>query len=82
LKTETGGQRELQQLIKYENWLIRKLANGDSEMVQPIMIAHNFEPSVVSYVSTRKTLEAKAVRLLTYWVDSAQGIISLEEVLV
>jgi hypothetical protein len=79
LKTDIGGQRELQQLIKYENWLVRRLANGDTEMVQPMMIAKSFEPSVLEYVSRRKYLEAKTVRLLTYEVDQTRGLISLQE---
>jgi hypothetical protein len=80
LKRDQAGQKELQQLIKYENWLVRKLANGDAEMVQPILIAHTFDESVLNYVARRQFLESKTVRLMKYIVNSDRGLISLEEV--
>lgn len=82
LKTDEARERDLHQVIKYENWLVRKLANGDSEMVQPVIVAHGFEEPVLGYVRTRRQIEEKTVRLVTYRVDPARNVISLEEVLV
>lgn len=80
LKTDEAGERELRQLIRYENWLVRKLASGDAEMVQPIMVAHGFDESLLAYVRGRQEIESKTVRLLIYRVDQARSVISLEEV--
>ena len=80
LKTDIGGQKELQQLIKYEKWLVRKLANGDAEMIQPILIAHSFDDSVREYVSRRSFLEDRTVRLMEYRVDADRDLIHLEEI--
>lgn len=80
LKTGTGGESDLNQIIKYENWLTRKLANGDNEMVQSILVAFDFQDKVLEYVRRRKTIEEKTVRLLTYRVTENRDDIILAEV--
>jgi len=80
LKTGEASEGELRQLIKYENWLVRKLGGGDSEMVQPIMIASSFSDALLAYVRGRKEIENKTVRLLTYRVDAGRSVIHLDEV--
>ena len=79
LKTGQAGEKELHQLIRYENWLVRKLASGDAEMVQPIMVAHEFDEPLLAYVRGRQKIESKTVRLLSYRVDEARSVVSLEE---
>ena len=80
LKTGTATEEDLGQVIKYETWLVRKLADGDSEMVQSILVAHAFDDMVLDYARRRKAVEEKRVRLLAYRVTPAQDDIILHEV--
>lgn len=80
LKTGTISEGDLNQIIKYENWLIRKLADGDSEMVQSILVGFDFDKKVIEYRSKRKTIEEKIVRLIKYKVDTQKNDIILEEI--
>jgi len=80
LKTDVCVEEDLNQIVKYENWLVRKLASGDSEMVQSILVGYDFHPKVLDYVKKRKLIEEKTVRLLKYRVNSTQTDIVLEEV--
>lgn len=80
LKTKMATEEDLNQVIKYENWLTRKLANGDSEMVQSILVAFNFEQKVLDYVHKRRAIEEKSVRLIKYKVDNIKNDIGLTEV--
>ena len=79
LKTGICTEENLNQVVKYENWLTRKLANGDSEMVQSILIGFDFDDKVQEYVQKRKLIEEKAVRLLKYQVDQEKQDITLVE---
>jgi len=80
LKTGTCSEEDLNQIIKYENWLVRKLANGDSEMVQSVLVAFDFQDKVLEYVQKRRTIEEKTVRLLKYRVTKEQNNIILTEI--
>jgi len=60
--------------------LVRKLANGDNEMVQSILVAFDFQDKVLEYVQKRRTIEEKTVRLLKYRVTKEQNDIILTEV--
>ncbi len=80
LKTKTATEEDLNQVIKYENWLTRKLANGDSEMVQSILVAFNFEDKVLDYVYKRRSIEEKSVRLIKYRVNTSKNDVELTEV--
>jgi hypothetical protein len=80
LKTGTCREEDLNQIIKYENWLVRKLANGDSEMVQSMLVAFDFQDKVLEYVRKRRLIEEKTVRLLKYRVIKEQDDIVLTEV--
>ncbi len=80
LKTGTVGEDALKQIIKYENWLIRKLADGDSEMVQSILVGFQFEDKVLEYWRQRRTIEEKTVRLISYRVDCQRNDVILQEV--
>ena len=80
LKTDICVEENLNQIIKYENWLVRKLASGDNEMVQSILVGYDFHDKVLEYVRKRKLIEEKVVRLLKYRVDTVQNDITLQEV--
>jgi len=79
LKTGICVEENLKQIIKYENWLIRKLADGDNEMVQSILVAFDFQDKVLEYVQKRRLIEEKTVRLLKYRVNKEQDDIILTE---
>jgi hypothetical protein len=80
LKTGTATEEDLSQVIKYESWLVRKLADGDSEMIQSILVAFDFDAKVLDYVRRRRLVEAKTVRLLEYRVTERRDDIVLREV--
>ncbi len=80
LKTDICTEENLNQIIKYENWLTRKLAGGDGEMVQSILVAFDFQEKVLDYVRKRRFIEEKSVRLLKYRVASTHDDIILNEV--
>lgn len=79
LKTGTVREEDLNQIIMYENWLIRKLAQGDSQMIQSILVGFEFDEKVLSYRDKRKVIEEKTVRLLKYRVDEEKRDITLVE---
>ncbi len=80
LKTGICTEDNLNQIIKYENWLVRKLAGGDNEMVQSILVGFDFQDKVFEYVKKRKFIEEKTVRLLKYQVNTKQNDLILTEV--
>ncbi|MBL7119599.1 MAG: EVE domain-containing protein [Dehalococcoidia bacterium] len=80
LKTGRISEDHLNQIIKYETWLIRKLADGDSEMVQSILVGFDFDEKVLEFCRKRKTIEEKAVRLIKYRVDPQKRGFILEEI--
>ena len=80
LKTDICTEDNLNQIIKYENWLVRKLAGGDTEMVQSMLVAFDFQDKVSEYVRKRRLIEEKTVRLLKYRVTAEEDDIVLTEV--
>lgn len=80
IKRDTVKEENLRQIIRYENWLIRKLADGDSEMVQSILVGFDFDDAVLKYRDKRKFIEEKTVRLLKYKVDRNINDILIEEI--
>ena len=80
LKTGLSTEKDLKQIIKYENWLVRRLAAGDSDMVQSILVAFDFQDKVLEYVRRRKLIEEKTVRLIGYRVSEGQDNITLTEI--
>jgi len=84
LKTGTVTEGDLNQVIlnqviMYENWLIRKLAHGDSQMVQSILVGFEFDERVLNYRDKRRAIEEKTVRLLRYVVDKQKREFTLAE---
>lgn len=80
LKTGMVTEDDLNQIVKYENWLIRKLADGDSEMIQSILVGFDFDEKVMEYRDKRKTIEEKTVRLIRYQIKEDGTDITLNEV--
>lgn len=80
LKTDIVTEENLRQIIRYENWLIRKLAEGDAEMVQSILVGFDFDEQVLKYRDKRKAIEEKTVRLIKYKVDKKRNDILLIEI--
>jgi hypothetical protein len=81
LKTGAILEKDLNQIVKYENWLVRKLADGDSEMVQSILVGFNFDEKVLDYRRKRRMIEEKTVRLIKYKVNPQGNDLILEEVI-
>ena len=80
LKVDRATDQDLTQLLRYENWLARKLADGDDEMIQSVLIANRFSESVIDYVTRRRRIEEKTIRLITYSVFDDPQRIQLSEV--
>jgi hypothetical protein len=76
LKAGRVVEADLNQIIMYENWLIRKLAQGDSEMVQSILVGFDFDRKVLEYRDKRKSIEEKMVRLFRYRVDKSDIVLT------
>jgi hypothetical protein len=79
LKVDRATEQDLAQVLRYENWLARKLAAGDAEMIQSILVARRFADTVIDYVGARKRIEEKTVRLITYCVTYDGKRIDLQE---
>ncbi len=80
LKTPEATEEDLRQLIQYEDWIARKLADGDHEMVQSILVASGFRREILAYIRNRKRIDKKTVRLVQYMVDKEHDDLRLEEV--
>jgi hypothetical protein len=79
LKTGVCTEDVLKQVIKYEQWLARKQADGDREMVQSVLVGIDFAPEVIDYVRRRQSIEGKGVRLLKYNLTSNGKNLDLTE---
>jgi len=66
--------------VKYEDWLGRKLADGDTEMIQSILVGYDFSPKVLDYIRNRRRIERKTVRLVKYQVNASRNGLVLDEV--
>jgi RecB family endonuclease NucS len=79
LKADRATEKDLKQVLRYEDWLARRLAAGDKEMVQSILVARRFSDDVRDYVRARQRIEEKTVRLITYRVTEDKQGIELQE---
>jgi hypothetical protein len=79
LKSDRATKQDLRQVLRYEDWLSRKLAAGDNEMIQSILVARRFADSVIAYVKNYLCIEEKTVRLITYNVAYDNQDIELQE---
>lgn len=60
----------LTQLIGYESWFLQKKIYGDLNMIRITAIAKSFSKEVIDYVSKRKLIENKPIKLLEYTYDN------------
>jgi predicted RNA-binding protein len=79
LKVDCATEPDLAQILRYEKMLARKLASGDDEMIQSMLVGRRFADDIVEYVRHRQRVEEKAVRLVTYRVTDDRRDIVLEE---
>lgn len=80
LKADRATEQDLAQILRYEDWLARKLAAGDNEMIQSVLVANRFSDGVIDYVRQRQLIEEKTVRLITYRLADDRQNIDLQEV--
>ena len=80
LKTGRARIDDLSQLLRYEKWLARRLAGGDLDMIQSVLVAHSFAPEVLEYAINRKNVEERAVRLIRYRLVGEEICLSEESV--
>ena len=66
VKRDVFDEDALRQLISYESWFLQKKVSGDSNMVRTTAIAKSFSRDVIQYVSQRKRIENKPIKLLQY----------------
>ncbi len=78
LKADKADEADLAQVLRYEDWIARKLAAGDHEMVQSVLVASKFSEGVLDYAKKRLKIEEKSVRLISYRV--AKNEILLTEI--
>lgn len=63
-------EKGLSQILKYEDWFIKKKANGDMTMIRSVVIASSFSKKVIDYLAKRKEYENKEMLLLKYDFDN------------
>ena len=69
VKRDAFDENSLSQLIGYESWFLQKKVSGDSNMVRTTAIAKTYSSDVIQYVSQRKRIENKPIKLLQYAYD-------------
>ena len=79
VKRDEFNEDSLRQLIGYESWFLQKKVSGDLKMVRTTAIAKSFSDSVKQYVSLRKQIENKPIKLLQYSISN--GLMNLTSVL-
>lgn len=78
VKRDEFNEDALSQLISYESWFLQKKVSGDSNMVRTTAIAKSYADDVRRYVSQRKRIENKPIKLLQYSYDD--GILNLVDI--
>jgi len=68
LKRDVFKEDGLSQLLRYEDWFLKKRVNGESRAIRTVAIARAFADDVVDYLRKREQLEGKNVNLLKYQV--------------
>lgn len=66
LKREQFDDNGLSQLLRYEDWFLKKRAGGNSRAIRTVAIARAFHADTIAYVNKRTRLEGKTVMLLAY----------------
>lgn len=66
VKNAIFDEKGLSQLLKYEDWFLKKRVNGDYNMIRTTAIAPSFSKKVKEYISQRREYEGKEVLLLKF----------------
>ncbi len=66
LKQDSCTIDDLGQLLQYEEWLVRKKFQGDSNMVSTALIGFKIGDDAKEYVSKRKRIERRNTQLFEY----------------
>jgi|SRR4051812_2588017 len=72
IKRDRFTEDGLSQLLRYEDWFLKKRVGGDSRAIRTVAIARSFDERVLDYLSQRSRLEGKTVRLLRYGLSSGE----------
>jgi hypothetical protein len=75
LKRDRFTEEGLAQLLRYEDWFLKKRVAGDSRAIRTIAVAKSFDQEVIAYLAKRNRIEAKPVKLLRY--EAAQDGLKL-----
>ena len=73
LKKDIAKPVDITQLIKYSQWASGRLANGEVEMIEPILIAFDFRKEAVSKAKD-SDFNTRGVKLFKYRVASKDKI--------
>jgi hypothetical protein len=68
LKRDIFTEDGLSQLLRYEDWFLKKRVNGDSRAVRTVAIAKDFSEGELDYLRKRERLEGKGAILMKYEV--------------
>jgi hypothetical protein len=69
LKKDSGQPRDVAQLIRYSQWASGRLANGEAEMIQPVLVAYDFSEEAVKKAVTAD-FNDRGVLLFKYSVQN------------
>jgi len=65
LKRDKAVPRDVSQLIRYSQWTSGRLANGEVEMIQPVLIAHDFSSQTIKK-ARNEDFNNKDIMLIKY----------------
>ncbi len=65
VKNGSFDEKALSQILRYEEWFLKKRVNGDHNMIRTVAIAKTFSKKVIDYLQKRKVYEGKSVLLLS-----------------
>lgn len=73
LKKDTAKPDDVSQLIRYAQWTSGRLANGEVEMIQPVLIAHDFSEDAIKK-SKNADFNERGIALVKYKAINEQKI--------
>lgn len=66
----SAKKNELMQLLSYLDWSVTKLANGDSQKVDGVLVAYDFDTTYIDYVRKHNKIEkGRSLSLLKYRIQ-------------
>lgn len=92
IKKDSGGKDEIEQLLKYVDWVREEYCFGDYSMIEAFLVSYDFSQDVIEYkreVAVRrytigrrpaKSLEWTQLRLVKYAFDASHKRLGFEAV--